>query len=126
MTEIVGALARRKRFYELTDQSPEFLHCSFGAFAQGSFEFRECHFDWIEVWRIGGQIANGCADSGDGLAHPVDLVGPQIVHEHDVAFCQRWHEHLLDIGHECDSIHRTINDVAVSYTHLTLPTILRV
>src|ERR1700688_2042566 len=60
MTEIVGALVRCKRFYELADQSPEFLHCSFGALAQGSFEFRECHFDWIEVWRIGGQIANGC------------------------------------------------------------------
>ena len=39
MTEIVGALVRHKRFYELTDQSPEFFHCSFGAFAQGSFEF---------------------------------------------------------------------------------------
>jgi hypothetical protein len=39
MTEIVGALVRHKRFYELTDQSPEFFHGSFGAFAQGSFEF---------------------------------------------------------------------------------------
>ena len=42
---------------------------------------------------------------------PVDFVGPQIVHEYDVAFCQRRHEHLLDIGHECGSIHRTIDDI---------------
>src|SRR5229473_3518257 len=82
-----------------------------GAFAQRGFEFRECHLDWVEVWRISGQIADCCANSRDCFAHPVDFVGPQIVHEYDVAFCQRRHEHLLDIGHECGSIHRTIDDI---------------
>ena len=74
MPKILGALVRRKRFYEFTDQPPEF-----GAFAQSSFEFRECHFDWIEVWRIGGQIADYCADGGDGLAHPIDFVGRRLM-----------------------------------------------
>src|SRR5471030_370816 len=109
MSKIVGALVRCKRFYEFSDQPPEFLHCTLGAFAQRSFEFRECHLDWIEVWRICGQIADRGSDGGDCLAYPVDLVGPQIVREHDVTFCQCWHEHLLDIGHECGSIHRTID-----------------
>src|SRR5258708_4277752 len=51
MSKIVGALVRCKRFYKFADQPPEFLHCAFGAFAQRSFEFRECHLDWIEVRR---------------------------------------------------------------------------
>src|ERR1035437_4849228 len=100
MSKIVGALVRCKRFYEFSNQPPEFLHSALGAFAQRSFEFRERHLDGIEVWRICRQIAECCTDSVDCLAYPVDLVGPQIIREHDVAFCQRWREHLLDIGHE--------------------------
>src|ERR1019366_1162874 len=114
MSKIVGALVRCKRFYEFSNQPPEFLHGALGAFAQRSFEFRERHLDGIEVWRICRQIAECCTDSVDCLAHPVDLVGPQIIREHDVAFCQRWREHLLDIGHERGSIHRTIDDIRCS------------
>src|SRR5258708_17298154 len=54
MAKIVGALVGDKRFYEFADQPPEFLHGALGAFAQRGFEFRECHLDWVEVWRIGG------------------------------------------------------------------------
>src|SRR5665647_2110458 len=57
MSKIVGALVRCKRFYEFSNQPPEFLHGALGAFAQRSFEFRECHLDGIEVWRICRQIA---------------------------------------------------------------------
>jgi len=55
MTEIVGALVRRKRFYELTDQSPRVPSLFVWRLrAKGSFGVsKECHFDWIEVWRIG-------------------------------------------------------------------------
>src|SRR5450830_1532757 len=57
MSKIVGALVRCKRFYEFSNQPPEFLHGALGAFAQQSFEFRERHLDGIEVWRICRQIA---------------------------------------------------------------------
>src|SRR5258707_8777924 len=119
MAKIVGALVGDKRFYEFADQPPEFLHGALGTFAQRGFEFRECHLDWVEVWRIGGQIADCCANSRDCFAHPVDFVGPQIVHEYDVAFCQRRNEHLLDIGHECGSIHRTVDDIGCAVRPLT-------
>src|ERR1035437_10512724 len=76
MSKIVGALVRCKRFYEFSNQPPEFLHGALGAFAQRSFEFRERHLDGIEVWRICRQIAECCTDSVDCLAYPVDLVGP--------------------------------------------------
>src|ERR1035437_2032983 len=89
MSKIVGALVRCKRFYEFSNQPPEFLHGALGSFAHRSFEFRERHLDGIEVWRICRQIAECCTDSVDCLAYPVDLVGPQIIREHDVAFCQR-------------------------------------
>src|SRR5450759_5551683 len=114
MSKIVGALVRCKRFYEFSNQPPEFLHGALGVFAQRSFEFRERHLDGIEVWRICRQIAECCTDSVDCLAYPVDLVGPQIIREHDVAFCQRWREHLLDIGHERGSIHSTSDDIRCS------------
>src|ERR1035437_9199943 len=65
MSKIVGALVRCKRFYEFSNQPPEFLHGALGAFAQRSFEFRERHLDGIEVWRICRQIAECCTDSVD-------------------------------------------------------------
>src|ERR1019366_7237539 len=67
MSKIVGALVRCKRFYEFSNQPPEFLHGALGAFAQRSFEFRERHLDGIEVWRICRQIAECCTDSVDCL-----------------------------------------------------------
>src|ERR1039458_2890102 len=69
MSKIVGALVRCKRFYEFSNQPPEFLHGALGAFAQRSFEFRERHLDGIEVWRICRQIAECCTDSVDCLAY---------------------------------------------------------
>src|SRR5260370_4456961 len=95
MSKIVGALVRCKRFYKFADQPPEFLHCALGAFAQRSFEFRECHLDWIEVRRIGGKIADWWADSGACLAHPVQFVGPPMAREDDAALFQRRPPHLL-------------------------------
>src|ERR1700739_3442845 len=74
MAKIVGALVGDKRFYEFADQPPEFLHGALGAFAQRGFEFRECHFDWVEVWRIGGQIADCSASKEFSFATPKRLL----------------------------------------------------
>jgi hypothetical protein len=37
-----------------------------------------------------------------------DLVGGQIVHDDDVARAQGWRQHLLDLGQEGFSVHRTV------------------
>jgi hypothetical protein len=45
------------------------------------------------------------------LAHAIDLVGAQIVHEDDIALFQGRRENLLDICNECWPIHRAIDDI---------------
>jgi hypothetical protein len=38
-----------------------------------------------------------------------------IVHEDDVALLERWHEHLLDVGAKCGTIHRAVDHVGCGY-----------
>ena len=50
-----------------------------------------------------------CAGASDGSADGLALVAAQIVHDHDVAGRERWHEELLDIGGEAFAVDRTID-----------------
>src|SRR3546814_9665099 len=46
--------------------------------------------------------------SSDLLSDGEGLVGGQVVHDDDVAGAERRHQDLLDIGEECDLVHRTV------------------
>ena len=48
------------------------------------------------------------ADGFDCLAGPGDLVGAQIVHDHDITPYQRGNQNLLDIGEEQLAIDRSV------------------
>ena len=67
------------------------------------------------VGGVGGKKGGdrGCSARGGGTGAPLGLGAPSI-RENDSFFCQRWREHLLDIGHERGSIHRTIDDIRCS------------
>jgi hypothetical protein len=83
---------------------------SFAGLAEQGFEFGEELLDRIEVGRIGRQVEQLCASGFDGLAHAWHLVGAEIVHHDDVAWRERRHEDLLDIGHKRIAVHRAVND----------------
>src|SRR5664279_1832002 len=98
MSKVVRALLGCKCLDELADQLHQRCHGASGTLAQRRLQLRECHFDRIEVRRVGRQIAHFGADRFDRLAYAVDLVGAQVIHEDDIAFAQRRHEHLLNIA----------------------------
>ena len=90
MSKVIRALLGCKCFDELADQLRQRRHSASGVLAQRRFQLRECHFDRIEVRRIGRQIAHFGADRFERLANAVDLVGAQVIHEDDIALAQRW------------------------------------
>ena len=55
-----------------------------GAFAQERFACAVGGLDWIEVWRIRWQIAQGSASGFDRCLYAIDLVWRDVVHDDDV------------------------------------------
>ena len=76
-----------------------------------AFQPGEGLLDWIEVGRVGRQIAHARADSLDRLSGAGDLVSAQVVHEDDVALAQGRYQNLFDISQERRPIHRTVDDI---------------
>src|SRR6516162_8847999 len=100
MSKVIGTHLRRKRPDELADEFEQGLDRAGGAFAQSGLQPGEGLLDWIEVGRVGRQVAHAGADSLDRLASAGDLVSAQVVHEDDVALAQGRREDLLDISQE--------------------------
>src|SRR6516164_2649011 len=100
MPKVIGTHLRRKRFDELADELVQGVHCAGGAFAQRCLQPGEGLLDWIEVGRVGRQIAHARADSLDRLSGAGDLVSAQVVHEYDVALAQGRYQNLFDISQE--------------------------
>ena len=68
--------------------------------SQQSFELGEDLLDRIEVGRVFRQKDEASPDIADRSSHGLSLVGAEIVEDHDVAWLQRRHEELFDIGVE--------------------------
>ena len=73
-------------------------------------------FDWVEVGRVGGQVAQFGTGSLDRLTHAIDLVRTQIVHEDDVALAKCRREDLFDIPEERRPIHGAVDDIGSGET----------
>ena len=78
--------------------------------AQVCLELSKGRLDRIEVGAIGRQVAELSSGRLDELAHLVELVGGQIVHDHDVAGRQRGKQALADILDKDHAVHRAIDD----------------
>jgi len=54
----------------------------------------------VQVRAVGRQVEQLRARRLDGLAHALDLVAAEVVHDDHVACAESWREHLLDVGAE--------------------------
>src|SRR5215813_4081977 len=81
MPKVIGAHLRRKRLDELRDELVQGVDRTGGAFAQRCLQPGKGLLDWIEIGRVGRQIAHAGADSLDRLAGTGDLVSAQVIHE---------------------------------------------
>ena len=109
MPEEVLALAGREAAEDGANPVPEGGDGTFRRSAQVSFQLCEGLLDRIEVRRVWRQIEKLRPCGFDDLAYLFVLVGGQIVHHHDVAGLQRWHEALFEISPEDWSIHGLVD-----------------
>lgn len=66
--------------------------------------------DRVEVGAVWWEEEQSCACRSDGLAHGLAFVATQIIHDDDVAGCERGHKELLDIGEEELTVNRFVKD----------------
>ena len=92
----------------LGDGLPELVYGARGGFSQGGLELGEGHLDGVEVGRIGRQIQQAGARVLNALAHALDLVRGQIVHDNDIAGLEFGRQDLFDIGEEGGAMHRAV------------------
>src|SRR5215475_1930455 len=104
MPKVIGAHLRRKRLDQLADELVQGVDRASGAFAQRGLQPGKGLLDWIEVGRVGWQIAHAGAYSLNRLVGTGDLVSAQVVHEDDVALAQVRRQDMLDISQERRSI----------------------
>jgi uncharacterized protein YPO0396 len=86
----------------------ETWNCALGCLAQQCFEFAECHFDGVQVGRIGWQIKKLRTYRFNRLLNASDFMHRQIVHDDDIAALERWGKALLYISKKHRPIHRAI------------------
>jgi len=89
----------------LSDAAPQVWHGALGSFAQKSLELCEGQFYGVEVRRIRRQVAQLGAGGLDKLAHALDLVSRQVVHDDGVALAQGRNQYFLDVDQKGRSIH---------------------
>ena len=73
-------------------------------------ELGEHLFDRVQVRRVWWQVEQLCLGCADRLTDGGAFVAGQIIHDHDVAWCQCGHEELLDPFGEAGSIDRLIEN----------------
>jgi len=74
------------------------------------FELGEDLFDRIEVWAVGRQKEQVRSSGADGVAGRLALVATEVVEDDDLARCQGWCQHFLDIEREELAIDGTVDD----------------
>lgn len=108
MGEEVPTLLWGYGFEEPCDGGLDLLEATGVCLAQECLELGERLLDRVQVGTVGWQVKQSGTGGFDRLADPGDLVGTEIVHDDDVATCQRGGQHLLDIGEEQLAIDRSI------------------
>lgn len=109
MSEVISAFAFGEQTEDLAAEVPQFVRRPLGSVAEQLLELAEGKFDWIEIGRVGWQVADLSAGCLDGGLHAGRLVAGEVVHHHDIARLQRRRQLLLDPSQEDATIDRAFN-----------------
>jgi hypothetical protein len=85
VSEVVRAFVCAEARHEKADSPAQAPLGPLGGFAQIRLELAEGHLDRIEIGRVLGQISQFCTGGLDRFLDAGDLVGPEIVHDDDIA-----------------------------------------
>lgn len=108
MAEIVATLGGGEPGHAVAEERPEALGRATARLAQDRLELGEAEFNGIEVGAIGRQVPELGAGGGDAVVDALDVMGRQIVGDHNVAGLECGRQDLIDVGQETLPIHRTV------------------
>ena len=110
MPHEIPAFLRREERQRDRDELDDLVEAAWSGRAQEGFQLRKRELDGIEV----GAVRREESDEGprlfNGGLHGRLFVDGQVVEHHDVAWSQRGHEHLFDVGEEGGIVDRAIED----------------
>src|SRR5215475_5008797 len=67
---------------------------------------KTCSFNGVQVWRVLRQKEQFGTSRTDEVPHGFSLMAAEIVHDDDVTFAQRRHEHPFDVGSKALAVDR--------------------
>lgn len=98
MSDVIPTLGRREQRERGRGQCGDVVEGARSCGTHECFEFRERHFNRIEVGTVGRQESDPRADGFDRLANLGLLVNREIVEHDDVPTPQRGDQHLLHVS----------------------------
>lgn len=108
MTHEVGAFLRSEEANGCRDQLDDVVEGAWARGAEQRFQFRKGQLDGIEVRTVRRQKPDEGARAFDGGQRLRVFVDGEVIEDHHVAWSERGHEHLLDVGQERRLVDRAI------------------
>ena len=96
MLDVISALFFGEEIEDLSAELPEGVSGSSSSVAEEFFELAEGQFDWVEIGRVGRQVADLGAGLFDGLDDAAHFVAGEIVHDDDVSWTKGLRQMLFD------------------------------
>ena len=89
--------------------------------AEERLELGECLLDGVEVGAVGRQKEELGADVADGTANRAGFVAADIIHHHDVARPQGWHQALDHPGQKARGVERSVEHARGNHAVIAEP-----
>jgi len=108
MAQEIPAFSGTKGLGDAPNPAQQAGNCALGCLPQQRLEFAECHFDGVQVGRVGRQIKERCTYRFNRLLNASDFMHWQIVHDDDVSALECWSKALFHVGEKHRPVHRAV------------------
>ena len=110
MSHEIPAFLRREELQRDRDELDDLVEATRSRRAQKGFQLRKRELDGIEVGAVRRQESDEGPRLFNGGLHGRLFMDGEVVEHHDVAWSQRRHEHLFDVGEEGGIVDRAVED----------------
>ena len=110
MPDEIQAFPRREELQRDRDELDDLVEAARSRRAQEGFQLRKRELDGIEVGAVRRQESDEGPRLFNGGLHGRLFMDGKVVEHHNVAWSQRRHEHLFDVGEECGIVDRAVED----------------
>ena len=110
MSDVIPTFGRREEYERGGHEGRDVVEGAWSRGAEERFQFRERHFDGIEIGTVGRQEPQPRADRLDGRPDLRLAMDGEVVEDDDVAGAERRHQDLLHVRQKTRVVDRPIED----------------